>query len=244
MPQVTGMGIITAGLAVIDIDGAEGLANWVEFLRINNINPAPFRMQMVATPGGGYHLYMQDPYQTVTNAGGILGPIPKIDVRGTGGFIACPPTERTGTPGYRWLSGPYAVGSLPVAPDWLGGKVNRSGNLVDVSGQWEEQSTDWGEGQMVVIAMRVSQVPEGGRHQALIEASYAAGHMIAEGAVTLSKSYEALSRAAETSGLHAEGRGDEVHRTILDGMESAVRGHVLGLDDILTRIGEVRRDGR
>jgi hypothetical protein len=245
LPQVTGMGIITAGLAVIDLDGKEGLENWIEFLRFNShIDPAPFRTQMVATPGGGYHLYMQDPYQTVTNAGGVLGPIPKIDVRGTGGFIACPPTQRAGTPGYQWMVGPCSIDQLPPAPDWLAGKVNRAGALVSVSGTWEEQSTEWGEGQMTTIAMRVSKVPAGGRHQALIEAAHAAGHMIAEGNVTMSYAYESLSQAAQLSGLHAEGRGDEVRRTILDGLSNSVRGHVHGLSDILDRIEEVRRDGR
>ena len=97
---------------------------------------------------------------------------------------------------------------------------------------------------MVVIAMRVSEVPEGGRHQALIEAAVAAGHMVAEGDVKMAEAYSALNRAAETSGLHAEGRGDEVRRSILDGLESAIRRHRNGLDAILDRIGEVRRDGR
>ena len=244
MEQVTGMGIITAGLAVIDLDGDEGLKNWHDFLEYNRIDPAPFRTQMVSTPGGGFHIYMRDQYQQVTNAGGVLGPIPKIDVRGTGGFIACPPTERAGTPGYEWLWGPHSIDQLPPAPDWLGGKVNRAGALVSVSGTWEEQDSEWGKAQMTTIAMRVSKVPAGGRHQALIEAAYAAGHMVAEGNVTMNYAYESLNQAGQLSGLHGEGRGDEVRRTILDGLENSIRGHVDGLSDILDRIGEARRDGR
>ena len=245
MEQTTGMGIITAGLAVIDIDGAEGLANWIEFLRVNNIEPAPFRTQMVATPGGGFHLYLRDQYQQVTNAGGVLGPIPKIDVRGTGGFIATPPTQRAGTAGYQWLSGPFDIGHLPVAPGWLGGKLRRrnDGALVldsPNSGDWKPEVSDWGKRGVQALALRLVQATAGdsqaGRHQVLIEGAVAAGHLIVEGCMTLGFAYGILNDAARMAGLHGEGREDEVRRTILSGFLYAFAKRSAGIGTLIEAV--------
>jgi hypothetical protein len=114
--------------------------------------------------------------------------------------------------------------------------VNRAGALVSVSGTWEEQATEWGKGQMTTIAMRVSKVPPGGRHQALIEAAVSAGHLIVEGCTTLGFAYDALNRAAQMAGLHGEGREDEVRRTILNGFHIALTKRSAGIRTLIETV--------
>jgi hypothetical protein len=235
--HTTGIGAITAGLAVIDIDGVKGLDNWRTFLAEHGFDPTPFRQQMVSTPGGGYHLYLRDPYQTVTNAGGLLGPVAKVDVRGTGGFITMPPTERPGTPGYRWITGPLPVNQLPEAPQWMSGTLRRTSTgewaLCAVGSAWEPKLTTWGEQQVTSLAMQVSDTGSGGRHQALIVSAVAVGHLIAEGKTTTEYAYASLDAAARIAGLHEEGREKEVLRTILDGFLVAFSGRLVGLETLI-----------
>jgi hypothetical protein len=243
-PRTTGIGALTAGLAVIDIDGAEGLTNWNTFLDEHDLEPSPFRQQMVSTPGGGYHLYLQDPYQAVSNAGGMLGPINKIDVRGTGGFIAMPPTDRVGTPGYRWIAGPLPIHQLPQAPPWLTGKLRRTSSgewaLSTAVGDWKPELTAWGEEQITTLAMRIADVGSGGRHQALIIGSVAAGHLVAEGKVTVEYAYASLGAGAQAAGMHDEGREAEVKRTILDGFVVALSARLTGLETLIDSLERAR----
>ena len=243
-PRTTGIGAITAGLAVIDIDGIKGLDNWKAFLAEHNLDPSPYRKQMVSTPGGGYHLYLRDPHQTVTNAGGLLGPVSKIDVRGTGGFITMPPTQRSGTPGYRWVAGPLSVDQLPEAPSWLEGKLRWTSSgewaLSAATGDWKPELTAWGEEQVTSISMRIADAGSGGRHQALITGAVAVGHLIAEGKTTAEYAHASLDAAARLAGLHEEGREMEVKRTILDGFLAALSGRLVGMETLIRDLEAAR----
>lgn len=242
--RTTGIGAITTGLAVIDIDGVQGLDNWKAFLAENDIDPSPFREQMVLTPGGGQHLYLRDTHQTVTNAGGLLGPVNKIDVRGIGGFVAMPPTERAGTAGYQWLRGPLSIDQLPEAPTWLAGKLRRTSKggmaLSPIDTVWTPQLTPWGEAQVTEMSVRITDTRSGGRHQALFVSAAAAGHLIAEGKVTVEYAYESLDTAAQVAGLYEEGRANEVKRTILDGFDSAFGRRLDGLEALIDRVAGAR----
>jgi hypothetical protein len=244
LDRTTGIGAITTGLAVIDIDGVQGLDNWKIFLAEHDIDPSPFREQMVLTPGGGQHLYLRDTHQTVTNAGGLLGPVNKIDVRGIGGFVAMPPTERTGTAGYQWLRGPLPIDQLPEAPSWLAGKLLRTSRgdmaLSPIDRIWAPELTPWGEAQVTEMSARITDTGSGGRHQALFVGAAAAGHLIAEGKMTVEYAYESLDSAAQVAGLYKEGRADEVKRTILDGFNSAFGRRLEGLEALIDKVEGAR----
>ncbi|MFH1022111.1 MAG: bifunctional DNA primase/polymerase [Planctomycetota bacterium] len=107
------IGIATAGLVVVDVDGAENpwLADPPEKLSgaVRSL-----------TPGGGrHHVFRQPSGRAWGNTTGKLAP--KVDTRGNGGYILAPPSV-VGGKSYRWaddagLNRP--PGELPEPPAWL-----------------------------------------------------------------------------------------------------------------------------
>jgi hypothetical protein len=109
------IGISTAGLLVIDVDGADN--PWPEDPdRAQDLAIAP----MSLTPNGGRHYIFRQPAgKTWKNTTGLIAP--KVDTRADGGYIVVPPSVVDGK-SYRWaetmaLNAP--PGELPEPPIWL-----------------------------------------------------------------------------------------------------------------------------
>ena len=110
------IGLATAGLIVVDIDGAEN--PWLA--------DQPNRQQTLAasplslTPSGGrHHVFRQPTGKSWGNSSGKLAP--KVDTRGNGGYIVAPPSVVDGK-AYRWAEGAELMTSpagLPEPPSWL-----------------------------------------------------------------------------------------------------------------------------
>lgn len=110
-----GIGVATgkpSGIIAIDIDprngGEDGFAQLAG--KIGN----PGKTVRVLTPSGGSHLWYRAPAAAVACSAGKLAP--GVDVRGTGGYVVCPPTMRPDGTGWRW------GGTAPLAelqPEWL-----------------------------------------------------------------------------------------------------------------------------
>ena len=118
-PQLTGIGIVTNGLVVLDLDT----------LPDGSPNPFPedpeHRMALscapaVTTPRGGLHLYFQAPVgSTITNSASKLAN--RVDVRAAGGFLLVPPTVR-GDRRYEWRGGDVLnvpLNQLPGLPQFI-----------------------------------------------------------------------------------------------------------------------------
>lgn len=85
---------------VIDLDGPEAVRQWL------NVKPVPQIGKVKSPRTAGWHLYVP-----VTGATNKAGALPKIDVRGSGGYVVAPPSildSRDGqTAGrYVWLQPP------------------------------------------------------------------------------------------------------------------------------------------
>lgn len=122
----TGMG---SGLVVVDLDikrGEDGRAQMSAFMEQNRLswNGEP---PIVATPSGGYHLWLRIPPITLPSRTSIL---PGVDIKADGGYVVVPPSmtevvfaPHSGDRGgvarlpYRWVSG--CPCSVPSAPQWL-----------------------------------------------------------------------------------------------------------------------------
>ncbi len=129
------IGISTAGLLVIDVDGADN--PWPDDLsRAQDLSTCPTSI----TPRGGRHYIFRQPdgRQWACTAGKIA---PKVDTRANGGYIVVPPSVVNGK-AYRW-SVPLDGGSdlLPGPSDRLvaeldaaGGNGNGSGAHPDAHG--------------------------------------------------------------------------------------------------------------
>lgn len=97
-PDTTGIGILTRHpLVVVDIDGEEGAAQFME--EFADDDPLPDRW--VARTGRGLHLYLGCPIETGTIK---LGP--KLDLKGTGGYVAAPPSKHPDGHLYEWIAPP------------------------------------------------------------------------------------------------------------------------------------------
>lgn len=106
------VGIVTgpvSGVAVLDIDGEEGMqslaAAGFPFEELP-VTPA------VRTGGGGVHLYFRYPAEgDVRTASGVL---PKVDIRGLGGFVVAPPSSHRSGGRYEWVEG-RGLDDVPLA---------------------------------------------------------------------------------------------------------------------------------
>lgn len=102
-----------SGLAVIDLDGPEGLGGWRQLVAEHPGTPPTLTAR---TGGGGWHLYylaLRD--RRVGNTAGKIGP--KIDSRGAGGYVLAPPSVHPSGQSYRWAERQPA--ELAVLPGWL-----------------------------------------------------------------------------------------------------------------------------
>jgi hypothetical protein len=234
-PETRGLGIVTTGLAAIDIDdgpgkdGSKNLRQWSPPAS-RNIVATPME---VATMNGGRHLYYREhPDHPVTNSGGELGNVADVDVRGRGGFIVVPPTSH-GDQRYTWTQGPVHIDELPLSMKWLSGALTRSGEIRPVKTTWDPELTDYGRQRvdMLVREVAAAKPAEGentGRHQTLIVAATSGGHLVAEGIATPQWVLDSLRVACGPvvdggNGLADENRRKEIDRTIRDGILYALK---------------------
>jgi len=112
-----GIGLATghpSGVWVLDLDGQEGADELVRLQEIHGDLPKTIG----AKTGRGWHLYWAMPGVDVRNSAGKVGP--KIDVRGTGGYVVMPPSPHPDGGTYEWLPGRSPADISPVqAPEWL-----------------------------------------------------------------------------------------------------------------------------
>ena len=224
--DVTGIGIVTNGLAVIDLDTSDGGRKLSRMLDENDLKWVD--TPMIAKTPRGWHYFYRDPAGKVTNSGGFVGSVEGVDVRGRGGFVATPPED-----GRTWESGPVPIDDLPDAPWWITGTLTSDNTLRDVSRLWEPTLTDRGRSVLGTKALELETAGPGGRHQKLVEAATLAGHQIAEGDMTPGYAIPRLTEAAEHAGLIEEGRGKEVGRTIFDGIAMSIKARMTGLEGVL-----------
>jgi len=104
-----------SGLVVIDVDGAEGRAALTDLERQGFTLPPTLTVNTGRTDGGEHRYYRPPSGVEVRNdQTGKIGA--HIDVRGTGGFVVCPPSVHASGKQYR-----FNDTSVPVAdlPSWV-----------------------------------------------------------------------------------------------------------------------------
>ena len=107
------IGIATAGLLVVDVDGADNAwpGDPERSLELS-------RGVMSRTPRGGVHyIFKQPDGATFGNSAGKLAP--KVDTRGAGGYILAPPSVVNGV-AYQWVDGELSErAQLSTPPAWV-----------------------------------------------------------------------------------------------------------------------------
>lgn len=117
------VGMPTAGLLVIDVDGADN--PWPEDpAREKDLSRGPVSL----TPRGGrHHIFRQPAGRAWGNTAGRIAP--KVDTRANGGYIVLPPSVVEGKP-YRWaetLELSVERPGLSEAPGWLASLLDGPG---------------------------------------------------------------------------------------------------------------------
>jgi hypothetical protein len=115
----------TAGLLVIDIDGAEN--PWPgDHVKAQDLSHCPVSL----TPRGGrHHIFRQPAGKSWSNTAGKIAP--KVDTRANGGYIVVPPSIVGGKP-YGWAEKSEletAPNELPEPPEWVVALLDGSGGL-------------------------------------------------------------------------------------------------------------------
>ena len=101
-----------SGLVVIDVDGAEGRASLAALDREGFTLPATLTVTTGRTDGGEHRYYRLPSGVDIRNdQSGKIGA--HVDVRGTGGFVVCPPSVHASGKQYRFIDPSVPVADLP-----------------------------------------------------------------------------------------------------------------------------------
>jgi hypothetical protein len=165
------------------------------------------------TPSGGRHLFFHYPLNRhVRNSASKLGG--GIDVRGQGGYIILPPSQRHDGAAYRWHTSSEDIDTAE-APEWLL-------NLIDAPTASATPRTngtaasEWAQAALRNELGTVLNAGVGVRNDTLNHASYALGQIVAGGALAHAEVVGRLIDAALAVGLDR----DEAERTITSGMKA------------------------
>lgn len=101
------LGIVTgsiSGIFVVDVDDAS--------VSLSDYIPDDLQRPIASTPRGGNHQYFKFTGD-IRNATGI---IPKVDIRGEGGYVVAPPSTNGNGKGWKWASGLKVTDVVPPDP--------------------------------------------------------------------------------------------------------------------------------
>lgn len=215
-----------SGVLVVDVDGAEGETALADLEREHGVLPACW----VSSTGRGRHLWFAHD-ERVRNSSKRL---PKIDTRGTGGYVVAPPSVHPDGATYAWVDGRNPTTALPVAPEWLierfvkqhappaprdeAPRRERAPQLGD-----DHPLRRWCLRALDAELRELAREGVGGRNEALNKAAYKLGGYVHSGFLDEHEIVKALLEAAESNGLLADDGRAAVMSTIRSGIESGLR---------------------
>jgi hypothetical protein len=105
-----------SGLAIVDIDGPEGRASLADLERQGLSLPATLTVTTGRADGGEHRYYKMPHGVDIRNdQSGKIGA--HIDVRGTGGFVVCPPSIHASGKKYRFVDSDAPIADFPTWAD-------------------------------------------------------------------------------------------------------------------------------
>ena len=216
-------------LAVIDIDGEEG----IEWIRDNQ--PLPMPTTRIAITARGFHYYYRWPENLTIRTCQIA---PKLEIRAAGAYVVAPPSIHPDGDTYTWARSERCDwDDLPeLPPEWITLQAQKSststeplstiGNTAPPTLQPQKSSTiptgnTIARKRLAGLAHHLATTAKGGRHGALYTISRTLGALVASSHLTHADIHPALHAAAETNGLLAED-GRNVTQTIEDGIAKGI----------------------
>ncbi len=190
----------TSGLFVVDldIDKATGEAVGEAALEALGLSGLIGTVPTVATPSGGRHLYFRD--CGLGNSSGKLGP--KIDTRGTGGYVIAPGSVTPAGGAYSLLTGTFTPESLTSVPEALTARLRGNPDREQPRLQIDTGARgSWAEAALHGELGRVMAARDGERNHTLNRAAFSLAQIIAGGGLEESSTRARLLSAALAIGL-------------------------------------------
>ena len=193
-----------SGMWAIDLDkdaskNLDGIATLRQLIAQYGALP---KTLMTITPRGGRHLIFSWANGVdIRNSTGKIGP--GIDVRGSGGYVCLPPSQRSDGAQYKWDPDSGAV-SVP-APDWL----------IKLAGK--PRKSAWARTALDNECQAVANAKPGTRNSALNSAAFSLFQLVAGGELDGQEVRKRLFEAAEACGLVADDGAQAAQNTIDSG---------------------------
>jgi hypothetical protein len=175
------------------------------------------------SPTGSIHFYFRHPGFYVKCSNSEIAP--GIDIKGDGGMVLVPPSNRPGKGAYQWLN------DLPVAdaPQWLLDLIKvtatkSASTAIRPAVPIPPPPTGATPAEKAVheAYFSVAQMPKGGRNQKLNDSSFKLGIWVGRGEIDEENAVQILLAACEVNGSLAE-NARECHGTIDSGMSAGRR---------------------
>ncbi len=203
------------GFFVLDVDLPHGPASLATLEAEHGALPGTAEQ---CTGGGGRQLLFQMPTDmTIKNSAGALGK--GLDVRGDGGYIIVPPSGHPSGGHYAWTS---PKGTPPATPpQWLLDLVDKQPPKKPVSKNIPASgnTTEYGRKALENECAGLAMTGKGGRNQALNDAAFALGQLVAGGEIGQKEAETELLNAALQSGLPES----EALKTLASGLQAGLK---------------------
>jgi len=180
----------------------------------------------VRTPRGGMHLHFVLP--AGVRCGNRTNVIPRVDIRGDGGYVILPPSERADGASYRYENDIEAPRAL--APEalvdltlhrgrWKRDAARRDDRAAHSPPQIRQTpSSGYASSALIREITRVAAAGKGTRNATLNEAAFNLGQLVASGLLDRSDVADSLEHAAEACGLKQTDGTASVRKTIKSGL--------------------------
>lgn len=198
------IGIVTgtvSNLVVVDFDTDEAFETAVKQGWLGDA--------VIVETGKGYHAYYQHYGGEIRSRTAIF---PNVDVRAEGGYAVAPPSIHESGKTYRWLDDPSGIAATKMS-DWLHELL-----LEAESPQWiaHGPSITLGNVALEREVEILTHTPAGSRNNQLNHSAFKVGQLISQGTLDAQLGINALTTAAQQTGLSTE----EIARTILSGVQA------------------------
>jgi hypothetical protein len=200
-------------------------------------HPEDFGAPIIATPNDGAHIFFKAPEgMTIRNSASKLAG--GIDVRGDGGYAIGVGSTLPDGRGWRHGFGPelpeaFDAGTLPVLPQAIIDAILVSqkpekpqeaprGSSSTPSAGDGSRERSWALAKLSAREKELAQTREGGRNQALNDAAYSLGRVVARNWISESEARAALEAACVANGLWQSDGQPQCRKTIDSGLRAGM----------------------
>lgn len=220
-----GIGLPTGeqnGIFVLDLDCKDGVDGVAWLHKKEALHGYLPKTVTARSPTGGLHIWFAYPSFEVRNSAGALAP--GVDIRGEGGMVVVPPSEKPDGSAYEWIASPHDV-TIAEAPEWLltlllDHQASRNARThAERRTEWLPLTSKGIDRQIEMAARKVAMAAPGERNDTLNRQAYWLGQAIAGGWMDEATVRDALTEAAIEAGLGL----DEVAQTLESGLAAGAR---------------------